>query len=192
MRIIITENQAEYLESERKELGAGVDHKVYTISSDDMKVVKVGDLSSINYYAKNFKKNENIFPKIYRYGKYKNKKNQYRGYMYVEKINNDEFKEYINKLTYFFSRNEIYQIMYAPNLLHNILDKKKLVNFKNVADKELINFFIDFIRVNLNLLDIKKRLGEKPNSTPMFRTELDLHFGNFGIDKNGKVKCLDF
>lgn len=188
MRILITEKQFEFIESQRTLLGHGADHKVYTVFKDDFKVVKIGAPSTISFYAECFNEFNDVFPKVYKVGT-RMINDKIRGYMYLETLSNSEFFKKIDELNKWFELSEIGLISRKPN--KKIFNPEDLDNFEKNAPEDIKEFLNDFIELCKKLQERKKYFLQKDKSNIMIG-HLDLHFGNFGMDKDGKVKCLDF
>lgn len=204
MKIIITERQSEFLESQREFIGAGSFHNVYTVYKDETKVVKIGTPDDVQFYAEQFKKFPDLFPEVYKYGlfksnfenfKGKNLDNNTLGYMYIEKLNTKDFETKFDLMyNFIFSTYELrrdwqnalnYLIWFGDMSKVNHLKK----HFYEEANEELKDFFDEYFSICQKILENCEK-GEI-----CFHSSLggaDIHGGNFGIDNNGKIKCLDF
>lgn len=221
MKILISESQLERLldvEENRGLLGKGIDHNVYDSNFsknflEKMKlenkdfVIKTGGILSVFTYAKQFEEFPDIFPKVYKIGrKYLN--DNKKAYMVIERVDANKFINLFNKLVNFimdkneFSEDELLSNEYD---LRNILfytqdfddgetsdvvkEKRDLIirALKSYGDSELYNFYVELTQLikKLEFLAAENKIKTDVGI-------LDLHQGNFGFDKNGKIKCIDF
>lgn len=185
-------------------LGGGLHHEVYTVKNDKNIVVKIGKIEDIYFYAQQFEKHTDIFPKIYRYGTFdmittkttgKFRKAQKLGYVYIEKLNTNEFEQLFQKLRIFDFGNANYQSFWIKSInkyfkypaLSSFGDL--LPMFNSMAEPELLKFFNDLTTL-VKKLHILCNKGEICIHYDI--EKIDLHEGNFGIDNAGNIKCLDF
>lgn len=205
MDIIVNKNQFKKLvvESKRKYLGGGIHHKVYTVAGDENKIVKIGRVEDVNFYVEQFTKFSDIFPKIYKHGTFIPTKKNFKsygkqeklGYVYVEKLDIDLFEKKFKFLKYFDFGNHELEVDWRKALNGNFkhpgmdLFDNTLEKFMEMADDDDKKFFND-------LIDIIYRIHELCDSGEICIHHdfdmIDLHDGNFGIDSDGNIKCLDF
>lgn len=208
-------NQKELEEADRKLLGYGFEHIVLTIGEKDDTVVKIGTTKSINNHVDAFNKIKDIFPKVYRHGQFmpnpenlekaKSKmllkdtmygflinrylqelyNNKPLGFMYVEKLNTEQFEFLTRYMKNYFDVNYVIVNMVNPSA--PIFDKtSKKLKSENVHEN-IIKFFNDLKNIAEKLAQAKEIGLVTPN-----QKIFDLHSGNFGITSDGRVKLLDF
>jgi hypothetical protein len=197
----------------RTELGSGVDHMVFTATDDSNIVYKLGPKIAIDYWFDDFKKNPNLFPKVYKRGrttfKLKSEKSiptkkGYKTFPVGTIIPLDYVK--LEKL-------DTERVQKEWDLLSDISEE-----IREIDGYE----FLDFLIVYMTWRPENKERGWNDDATiDMFDTEMkkrgpqiyklfksyvdlvdnlkkvksgvpDIHRYNFGYDKNGKLKCLDF
>jgi hypothetical protein len=220
MKILLTETQFERIfdidEEDRKRIGMGLDHKVYStkfsndylikmgIESGDI-VTKTGSAESIFKFAKQFEKYPDIFPIVYRVGR-KYMKDNSGAYMKIEAVNTEKFVDLINKLKNAIRFHFPYEetLNTEPKILETIFYTRdyddgeredeirgnRMIIFeelKKQSNQELYNFFVEFLRLTKKLETLMIQ-GEITSDLGI----LDLHEGNFGFTKNGKIKCIDY
>lgn len=183
MKIIITEHQFdEILTKPKPKFGEGMYHKVYSSKSNPNIVFKVGELDSVKESYQFFKNYPYLFPEVYGFKKLNDKKNNSGNdlyYLILEKLNTKMFVDFYNNL--------------------------KIITINLI--KEPLSFLVyDFVRHGDNwikLLDYleenNKNLFSEAHEFYILLSELneiydypDLHDGQFGYDKSGTLKCLDF
>lgn len=206
MIIIITESQLEFIESKRKLLGQGMQHRVYTlydVSGAEFEnknvIVKIGYPADVKTQVNFFSSFPNYFPQVYKSGIFvvsdeaieKNKlyhdvdTGNTMGYVYLERLNTEEFlrkhESILNKLDDNIKRDfEELGFNFDPTLVNNV--RNNLV--KNNATNEDLIFYDELTNLMSDIINEGLKIDKD--------AYLDLHSGNFGIDKNGKIKCLDF
>lgn len=214
MQIILTRNQFEFIaEAEREHLGRGMHHNVFStrfskdylikqgLQSGDI-VAKCGQIEIVNFYANEFAKHSDIFPKIYKVGvKYNSK----QACMFIENLSNKKFHETYKKIfnvvndglkknghRTFESIWTLNNSIMSPEseLYPQQLDLKLLADeyVEEYATKDLQDFYAELKSIVQKIYDLIE-LGELK---PHFLAGADLHHGNFGMTKDGKIKCLDF
>lgn len=199
MKILITEKQFEYLESQRDLLGYGADHKVYDtrfsknyeiksgLENGDL-VIKTGEYNTLKKYAEDFANYPEIFPIVYKFGKRLGNKYDY-GYMIIEKLNTNKFYAFIDIVFYYCKKlNYSVYVEFMKNGDIHPWVRNELI--KDNRD-DIIKFMEDYSKLykTIKKLAKEKKLVVVANDMVPF---LDLHIGNFGISKSGKIKCLDF
>jgi predicted unusual protein kinase regulating ubiquinone biosynthesis (AarF/ABC1/UbiB family) len=195
MKVIINDTQYQRLKN-YKELNKGADHIIYYLDEDYvLKTFKIHEKDDINELKKIFKDHitfmqqyPNIFVDIKQLDPY---------LASVEKLNTDEVLKELFHITNTIRRDkdlfdEQLLVMAPLTIIGNIYygtpykkisEKKSEKYIRNLSvyalkhNDKIIKKWIDFIN------EIKHTLGNR---------YLDLHSGNFGIDKNGKIKLLDF
>ncbi len=198
----------------RKELGSGVDHLVFTATDDSDIVYKLGPKIAVDYWFEDFKKNPEIFPKVYKRGKTKIKLKSEKSII----TSKGKFKTFpvgtFLPLDYVkLEKLDTDRVQKEWDILDNVVEE-----IMEIDDYG----FLDFLIVYLTFRPENKVRGHHgdetidrisgqvkqhyPNVYPMFMkyVELtnkikavkpgvpDLHRYNFGYDKEGKLKCLDF
>jgi hypothetical protein len=197
----------------RKELGSGVDHMVFTATDDSNIVYKLGPKIAIDYWFDDFKKNPNLFPKVYKRGRstFKLKsekqiptKKGYKtfpvgtiipvDYVKLEKLNTDRVQKEWDILDniseeitgiddYGFLDYLIVFMTWKPE------NKARGWNDDVTIDKfnsEMTNRGLQIYTLFKKYVDLVAELKKVKPGVP------DIHRYNFGYDKKGKLKCLDF
>lgn len=183
--------------------------KNFIVTEDNEKIVKIGKVDDIIFYVKQFEAYPHLFPKVIKHGTFITKKKKFKGenninrlgYAYIEKLDVDEFEKRYKNLLYFdfgFSGDKEYQISQkwkqairnyffdVPNI--NFFDET-LDLFMERADDEDKAFFDNLTNI---LEEIYSLCDDGQICVHPEFDKIDLHQGNFGIDKNGEIKCLDF
>lgn len=204
--IVLTESQLEFIESKRKFLGSGEQHRVLTLHNIHDKefenqdvVLKIGlpedvqpqinffkefpDYSPIVFKSGIIKVSDKSIEKndLYPYVDYENN----MAYAYVERLDTKEFlrryNSMYNKLDY---RNRLDFIKFSDNPINEQYLKYRIKDYliKNGATPEDLSFYDEFVKL---MIDIWKNYYAHDEKL------LDFHSENFGIDKKGKIKCLD-
>lgn len=198
----------------RKELGSGVDHVVFTATDDSNIVYKIGPRIAINYWFDDFKKNPDLFPKVYKRGrttmKLKSEKNIITSkgwktfpvgtvlpldYVKLEKLNTDRVQkewDILDNITEEIKEVDDYGFLdfLIKYMVQDPANKVRGWDFQpeiDMFDSEMKKRgpqIYNLFRKYVDLVDKLKKV--KPNSVP------DLHRYNFGYDSKGKLKCLDF
>jgi hypothetical protein len=167
---------------EKSPLGSGIQHKVYESKRYPDKVFKVGLLDSVQDAYQFFKNYPYLFPKVYGYKKLGEMKDDFGNdlyYIILEKLDTKSFvtlwrklapicKNVIGESFYML----VYDLMYKETEWIEFLDHLK-DNEKDVYEKAL------------ELYQLVYEINEIYDGP-------DIHDGQFGYDKEGVLKCLDF
>jgi hypothetical protein len=191
MKIIVTETQMQSIMDARDFLGSGVDHIVYKSNfSDDYYIKmglkkgdivgKIGEYGIVKDYAEDFKKFPDIFPIVYKYGKRTGNQPK-NGYMYIEKLDTEKFFEDWQKLYDIVGSYNFMKLVTAGKVTQSAIKKVKATK-----DNDIYNFMIELGSVISKLYNVRDKLQSNRFDF------VDTHGGNFGYDKNGKIKSLDF
>lgn len=198
----------------RKEMGAGVEHKVFPSTTDPNIVYKLGSKKSIDSWVEEFKKDPSIFPKVFKRGRTKIKLKSdlpfYRegntaksipagtvvpmDYVEMEKLDTQKVEKEWDELDNAFENiMEIddwgfldFLIIYmtnTPQARANGYDNDKTIS---KLDTEIKQHFPGLYPVLLKYLNLTDKIKAVTKGVP------DLHRYNFGYDKKGNLKCLDF
>jgi len=195
MKIILSESQLRGILSELVIRGKepfsieGTQHMIYDSKKNPNIVFKVGHPHFVDKWLPIFKKYPQYFPNIYRVGIVKDR----HDYKYVEmdKLNTKRVKEEWSEMTLLLTdaglidedNNFLYNIndVFINCILDEEYDNRVISTIQNM-DRGVYQLFIKW----LNFL-------HKLNSivVPIKGSTLDIHDGNFGYDKQGKIKCFD-
>jgi hypothetical protein len=197
----------------RKEMGAGVEHKVFPSTTDPNIVYKLGTKTSIDSWVNEFRRDPSIFPEVYKRGKTKYKlkekqniltKNGYStfpagsiipmDYVEMEKLDTKQVEKEWDELDNAFENiMEIddwgfldFLIIYmtnSPQAKANGYDSDKTIS---KLDTQIKEHFPGLYPVFLRYLKLTDKIKAVTKGVP------DLHRYNFGYDKKGNLKCLDF
>lgn len=199
----------------RKEMGAGVEHKVYPSTTDPNVVYKLGSKRSIDSWVEEFKKDPSIFPKVYKRGSTKIKlkteipfyqlpgagvKTMPAGsvvpvdYVEMERLDTNKVeKDWINLDKALAEIMEIDEYGFMDFLiLHMTNSAKARANghdYTSTIDKidtQVKQYYPALYPVLLKYITLSDKIKAVTKSVP------DLHRYNFGYDKKGNLKCLDF
>lgn len=183
MKIIITEHQFNEVVTKQKNIfGAGIFHKVYTSKSNPNIVFKVGELSTTQEAYQFFTNYPYLFPKVYGFKKLKDKKNEDDNdlyYLILEKLDTHRFVEFwkrINEIT-----RKKYERRFQSIVVNFLEDAETWRGLLEYLDEFESDVFTDTHEFYL-LLNELNEIYDFP----------DLHDGQFGYDKEGTLKCLDF
>lgn len=196
----------------RTELGSGVDHMVFTATDDSNIVYKLGPKIAIDFWFDDFKKNPNLFPKVYKRGRstFKLKsekqiptKKGYRtfpvgtiipvDYVKLEKLNTervqkewdilDNISEEIKEVDdYGFLDFLIKYMVQDPANKARGWDSQPEID---LFDSEMKKRGSQIYRMFRRYLDLTDKIKTIRKGVP------DLHRYNFGYDEKGNLKCLD-
>ena len=197
----------------RTELGSGVDHVVFTATDDSNIVYKIGPRIAINYWFDDFKKNPDLFPKVYKRGRTTMKlkseksiitnKGQYKTfpvgtilpleYVKLEKLNTERVEKEWDALDRMFEDiMEIDDWGFLDFLIMHMTNtpKAKANGYDN--DKTLNHIatqvkkqYPGLYKIFLSYINLTDKIMNIRSGVP------DLHKYNFGYDNKGKLKCLD-
>lgn len=198
----------------RKEMGAGVEHKVFPSTTDPNIVYKLGSKKSIDSWFEEFKQDPSIFPKVYRRGTTKiklksdlpfyrlNKGSKFfpagtvlpMDYVEMEKLDTervnkewdllDEMLEHLTERDgYEFLDFLIIYMTNSPEAKANGYDSDATIA---KVDEEVKKYYPKLYPIFMNYINLTEKIQKVSKEVP------DLHRYNFGYDKQGKLKCLDF
>lgn len=191
----------------RKEMASGNEHFIYPSTDEPDVVYKLGTKSSINKWYDTFKKNPEVFPKVYKRGRTKIKlktditistddgNKTFRAgtyfpvdYVKMEKLNTDLVQkewDLLDKATENIMEIDDYIFLdyLIPYMLSN--GDKSINTIDDEMEQNYPEVYPIFQKY-INLVD--KLLELRPDK----KNILDIHRHNFGYDKNGVLKCLDF
>ena len=175
----------EMVTKEKILIGRGAFHSIYPSVNNPNIVYKVGyGADRMNSWVELFNEHPDLFPKTYGViktfkfdvekgidGSVIKQKTGY--YIAVEKLNTKSFFRFWNQIDELCIDKKFHHYLryFDYGDMHNL--GKRVKNIK----PELLDQFIDFV----NLVDTIYEI--KPSA--------DLHVDQFGIDKDGKIKCLD-
>jgi hypothetical protein len=159
-------------------IGSGIQHDVYPFEKDPTKVIKVSAYGKgINKdYVELFKKYPTVTAKFF-------KAPEDNSYMVVERLDTEKFIEENRKFQNFLSKPGmaydsllfVKDLYFDPEKHDDFKKLMKIADERNKEVKDILDRWIDF-------LDRLKKTGLK---------NLDMHNGNLGYDKEGKLKLLD-
>jgi len=217
MTILLSEDQLTRIfdidEQDREAIGQGAEHSVYPskfskdylikmgLKNGDL-VIKTGRYSTISPYAKQFNEHPDIFPIVLRFGRFVKNSEKYRGnaYMVIENLDAQKFKSML--ITIYDTLRKIASVdteyvKFAQNFKSYTFSKGKYDNERAIISSFAKRYcgpqYYDFYNKLTELVDKLYKMSEM-KMIDMSPTEgyLDLHLGNFGISKQGKIKCLDY
>lgn len=183
MKILLSESQYKSLTQEiqtkeKDKVGKGVWHIVYPSKKYPDKVYKIGSPSTVVSWINQFKENPNIFPNVYHVGK-----GEYNGkkYMYVllEKLNTKKLENLwrlLDDISYEITSDDFDDVVIKYTYEHH----EKMDKVLDFIQEKLPDIYDNTIEL-VKLIDDVMKIEKHP----------DLHMGQFGYDKNGKLKCLD-
>ena len=195
MDLLITESQFEAVldelkSREKEKFGSGHFHMVYPVEGDPTKVIKVSTKYVIDEWYGIFQANPNLFPKVYKRGEVLLKDVIRKGdrvvgaYVVLEKLNTADFKRIWNAFEVLMGK--YYQVSGDKNrlglqkLFTEIEDHMDVVRkMEQIAKSNQVvhDYFVEFVNLLLQIYEVK------PSA--------DIHEDQFGLDSNGKIKCLD-
>ena len=152
----------------------GTEHNIYANHNNPNVLYKVGNKDRVEYIGKLFNKYPDLFPRVYKIGKI----NQSQSYFEVEKLDTNRTKEDWKYLTNKLDTEDLFALFYyiaesdtGPEIYKNAI--KRLGD-----DDEALNIFKRWVKLLKSIASV-------------YNTTIDVHVGNFGYDKDGKLKCLD-
>ena len=197
----------------RKEFASGVDHMVFTATDNSDIVYKLGPKIAVDYWFDDFYKNPKLFPKVYKRGKTSIKlksektirdKGNYKtfpvgtilplDYVVLEKLDTDRVQREWNELdmisedireidSYGFYDFLISYMVWRPEYKEKGWNDDTTIGLFEKEMKARGKRIYNTYRAYVDVVDKVKAV--KPGVP-------DLHRYNFGYDKNGVLKCLDF
>jgi hypothetical protein len=181
--IIEQEDIGEIATKKKRKLGEGLYHDVYESIRYPDKVFKIGRENSVKEAYEYFVKYPYLFPHVYGYKKWGDKKDpggvNDLYFMLLEKLDTQKFVDFWNELNEIsgqFTQKTLYTIAY--NFYGYEEGWMKILQYLDNENHELFDQTLEFY----NLLKELNEIYESP----------DVHNGQFGYDKNGVLKCLDF
>lgn len=187
---------------QKEMIGSGVDHDVYPSKTNPNIVYKLGREETIDKWYDIFKNNPDIFPKTYRKGKttitakhdrqiglgdryYELKAGTVIPVSYVELEKLDAKRAQFEWERLGVEIAEITEDAWAfqSYVIHYIIGgDKNMINYVNEKLKEDSPQLVPSLERFLKIIDRLKEFTDDP----------DVHKHNFGYDKEGNLKCLDF
>lgn len=190
----------------RKEMGSGVEHAIYTSTDEPGVVYKLGPKKTIDRWYETFKNNPDIFPEVYKRGRTKTKlKTDMEiqtpkgfvelkagtyipiDYVKLEKLDtNRAEKEWatIDEAIEEISERDGYEFL------------DFLISYMNGFDEDQVNEIKDGLSGRPDVYKLFVRYVDLVDKIVMVHPDKknipDIHRYNFGYDKNGNLKCLDF
>jgi hypothetical protein len=174
---------------EKKTLGQGIEHRIFSSPNKPNVVFKVGEWDVINEWYEVFKSDPTIFPIVYRLGRVPKFSDVF--YVELEKLNTEKFEDEWDDLELALEdigavdvdRGESFTDLYT---LEGSSSKKfiEIGKLLQKHDKVAYDFFV-------NLLKVIKKSEKAQNKILKKDTLVDAHKYNFGYSQDGKLKCLD-
>jgi len=167
---------------QKNPLGAGLYHRVYESKRYPDRVFKVGLYDSVREAYGLFMNYPYMFPKVYGYkklGEMTDKDGEDLYYLILEKLDTKRFVLFWGNLSLIAEKvvNErLYSLVFDLNYKES--EWNDLFDYLKVNKKE---YYDDTLEL-YNLVRELNEIYEYP----------DLHNGQFGYDKDGVLKCLDF
>jgi hypothetical protein len=171
----------ELVTREKDILGQGLEHNVYP-STDPTKVYKLGETRYVKKWVPIFKNNPELFPIIYKTGFYKGNKDI--TWVEMERLDTEQFEVDFEVLESIIEDVSNYDgaLGAIKSTQNNEKDWDKLYNDIKQQDQEIADFYT--------------KLYNNVIQTRRFKSgwldTYDFHKGQFGYDKDNKVKMLDF
>lgn len=190
----------------RKEMASGVEHTVYASTDEPDVIYKLGPKKTIDTWYEIFKNNPSIFPKVYKRGKTKIK------LKYDKVVNTSKGVVHLKAGSLFpvdyvkLEKLDTKRVLSDWNILNNAIE-----DILEREDYEFEDFLISYMqKFDVTLLeDIENNIHYYPEAEKIFKRYVnlidkimsvrkdknnipDLHRNNFGYDKSGNLKCLDF
>lgn len=197
---------AEATPVEKPEIGAGVDHHIYPSKHNPNIVYKLGTKEVVDWWYNDFKNNPDIFAHVYGRGstkmKLKKDKNVFTpegwvtkkagtiipiDYVKIEKLDAERAKndwQEIDQAVMELSENDSYIFLdyVIDHLIRKNQPKSKYMEHVEDGIKRFFPELVGKFEMFMNLIDKLEEVKHMP----------DVHLNNFGYDKNGVLKCLDF
>lgn len=150
---------------------------IYQSGKNPDRLLKVGNKIEVDKWLPIFIEYPKYFPRVYRYGIMKDGVNRY---VEVEKLNTKRVIEEWDIIDEYLDDTCDTSIMgIFRRQMHNIDVIRNKVAEKSEKVAKLLMDWVDFLEVIRHLLAENKLYA-------------DVHAGNFGYDKAGNKKCLDF
>lgn len=171
----------------KDKFGSGNWHVIYPMKSDPTKVIKVGAKAVIDGWYESFINNPELFPRVYKRGLVPVEWNGNKitaNYVIIDKLNTIDFKRiwkaFEGLLLKYYEKSGDKRRTGLQKLIVTIEDNMDVVN-KMLAiaksNKVLYDYFKEFVDLLFQIYEIKPAA--------------DIHEDQFGLDADGKIKCLD-
>jgi len=179
---------------QKERVGQGMEHVIYSSEKFPDRLFKIGDNDVVEEWVKVFRSDNNIFPIVYKVGKYSGKENVY--WVMIEKLDVNKAKEewdYLHdKLEELGITDEddeeisLFGRDFTDIYINHGEDKDSIEGILKTLethDKRALGIFVKwFSLVKKCESQAKKVLGRD--------TFIDAHKYNFGYSNDGKLKCL--
>ena len=165
----------------KKILGKGREREVYLSHTNPNLVFKLWGYDDLVKEKEFFDKYPNLYVKIYKVRTYENPDYDNVGFAIMDRVDTVSFKQQVNKLF-----GALQSVGYNGGLFSLIdasrREKKydEIVNKLNEYDPAMSDFFINFRECVVGVEDSLGRFNY-----------FDRSFDQFGLDKEGNVKCFD-
>ncbi len=161
-------------------LGQGLEHNVYPSLNPD-RVLKVGETKYVLKWVKDFKSRPDLFPIIYRVGKVQGYDNV--TYVEMERLDTEQFEIDYEVLESILEEGMEWYVSEAlKKAKYNKDTFNKIYSIVKNQDPEIAEFFV--------------KLYDNVIETSKFKSGIfdvyDFHSGQFGYDKKGNIKMLDY
>lgn len=193
----------------RKNPMSGVEHLVYNDTEDPSIVYKIGSKESIDQWYNIFKKNPNIFPKIYGRGKTRIKAPKILYLINKKKVTTVKKGDVFNADYVVMEKLNTQKVHDEWEILDNTFSLAYEEVAPNYSEMDFLEFVASYIslgkydKLNVTVLKKVKEINPENYSLTLKYTNLidkikelkevpDLHFNNFGYSEDGTLKCLDF
>ena len=172
----------------KPEYGHGIEHRIYKSNSNPNILFKVGHKTSVMRWLDIFMANPEYFPIVYKNGKLKDT-DEY--YVEVEKLDTDRVRDEWRQIDQQLKEAKDKGMLAGLTRDDSIediwmLSERTIILIANVIaqnnDEELALLFYYWTKFLKEVESIVTKEGHY----------LDCHVGNFGYDKAGNKKCLDF
>jgi hypothetical protein len=194
MKLLITESQynalmdIDELKSRSKEkFNSGNFHMIYPMENDPTKLIKVGAKSVIDGWYGLFVANPNLFPKVYKRGEtplVSNGRKFIGAYVIIERLNTSDFKRIWAAFETLLGK--YHQVTGDKNRLGL---QKLFVTIEDHMD--IIGKMLEIAKSNQVLYDYFKEFVDLLLQVYEIKPSADIHEDQFGLDAEGKIKCLD-
>jgi hypothetical protein len=172
---------------QKDKFGSGNWHVIYPMKKDPTKVIKVGAKAVIDGWYELFINYPELFPHVYKRGLVPIKLNNEKitaNYVIVDKLNTHDFKRiwraFEGLLLKYYEmtgdkRRTGLQVLFTT-IEDNMDIVQKMLSIAK-SNKVLYDYFQEFVGLLLQIYEIKPAA--------------DIHEDQFGLDAEGKIKCLD-
>ena len=152
------------------DIGHGKNNTAYNFVKDKDKIIKVG--SDIKYHAIVFSKRPDIFPIVYKVTP---------NYIVLEKLDTFDIREDLNEMFDIYKKKINMDLMYLNAEFLQLMLKKP-----EYFEDTIYSYIIE--RINYIVNEVKNLYKE----LSLNRNFFDLNPRNFGYDKKGELKALDY